>query len=205
MILKVVSKGTGEVWQEIEVCFLVHCAILSGFCSTAQVLQCRGLPQKLAPATAAASPDPRFCSAVQVPSSVLHSYITDGFTSTQLLQCPVVSSTQQPEASLGMPLWWCKVREQFTRLFSLLIATEEFRAPKTTLTSYTNCKSVRGSPRPPSDMIIHKKYSQNSLKAVKLTTMAYCNKRIQIRSAKGRDTWGRFQESSKHRYSRVLS
>lgn len=104
--------------------------VLSGSCSTAQVLQYRGLPQKVAPVTAAASPDPSVCSAVQVASSVLYFYITDSFTSTELLQYPVVSYTQQPTASLGKPLGSCQVREQFTWLFSLLLALQSLRSPR---------------------------------------------------------------------------
>lgn len=76
---------------------------------------------------------------------------------------------------------------------------QTIQAPyKTTLTSDANCQ-FGGFPKPLSGLIIHQKGSQRLVKAVvPIVTICY-RERIWIRSAKGRDSWGRVQEGSKYR------
>lgn len=79
-----------------------------------------------------ASPNPSFCSTVQETSPMLHCCTTDGFISTLLLHCPVVSCTHYPEASLGISFGWYTVREQYTKSSLLLKWIASLGISKTT-------------------------------------------------------------------------
>lgn len=63
----------------------------------------------------------------------------------------------------------------------------ELTVPKVVLTSDTNCKFGE-FPKSSSDLIVHSKNSQNSLKAIMLMVMVCCWEGDRLKSAKGRSS-----------------
>lgn len=133
-------RGTGEMWQEIEVLLLGSVFSCQAPTGHFQFLQHRWHSQNQAPASAEASPNPSFCSAVWEASPVLHSYATDGFTAPSFFSVQLSAASSSQQLPLTPLLGSAKLENNSQDHPHFWHQLQKLEVPKTALTSYTTCK-----------------------------------------------------------------